>query len=264
MVLEQQTNLHPTQIMSDTAGYSDVVFGLFHLLGYRFSPRLADMGAMRYWRLDREAEYGPLNHASRHRVNAARIAQQWPDLLRLAGSLKRGTVRALDVMRVLMSRKNDGGLSDLGKAVAELGRVAKTLHLLAMLDDETYRRQNHAQLNRGEGRHRLARNICYGHKGEIRKRYLEGMENQLGALGLVVNAVALWNTRYLGSALEWLRAAGEDVLDEDVVRLSPLKFAHINLLGRFQFELPEDLAAGALRPLRDPHTLDEFELAWQD
>ena len=29
--------------MTDTGAYSDVVFGLFRLLGYRFSPRLADV-----------------------------------------------------------------------------------------------------------------------------------------------------------------------------------------------------------------------------
>ena len=42
VALEQQTELQPTQIMTDTGAYSDVVFGLFRLLGYRFSPRLAD------------------------------------------------------------------------------------------------------------------------------------------------------------------------------------------------------------------------------
>lgn len=44
VVLEQQTDLQPTQIMTDTGAYSDVVFGLFRLLGYHFSPRLADTG----------------------------------------------------------------------------------------------------------------------------------------------------------------------------------------------------------------------------
>ena len=52
VVLEQQTDLQPTQIMTDTGAYSDVVFGLFRLLGYRFSPRLADVGGTRFWRID--------------------------------------------------------------------------------------------------------------------------------------------------------------------------------------------------------------------
>lgn len=61
VVLEQQTELQPTQIMTDTGAYSDVVFGLFRLLGYRFSPRLADIGGARFWRIDPQADYGPLD-----------------------------------------------------------------------------------------------------------------------------------------------------------------------------------------------------------
>ena len=49
-LLEHKTNLKPQELMSDTAGYSDVVFGLFYLLGYTFSPRLADLEGVRYWR----------------------------------------------------------------------------------------------------------------------------------------------------------------------------------------------------------------------
>ena len=76
-VLEQQTRFRPQQIMTDTHGYSDVVFGLFKLLGLQFSPRLADMDSTRYWRLDREADYGILNEVARHKVSVTRIAQQW-------------------------------------------------------------------------------------------------------------------------------------------------------------------------------------------
>ena len=46
VLLEQQTELQPTQIMTDTGAYTDVIFGLFRLLGYRFSPRLADIGIL--------------------------------------------------------------------------------------------------------------------------------------------------------------------------------------------------------------------------
>jgi TnpA family transposase len=41
--------------MTDTAGYSDLIFGLFWLLGFQFSPRLADLGDARYWRIDKSA-----------------------------------------------------------------------------------------------------------------------------------------------------------------------------------------------------------------
>lgn len=39
---------------------------------------------------------------------------------------------------------------------------------------------------------------------------------------------------------------------EDVARLSPLVFEHINLLGRYAFSVPESVARGELPPLRDP------------
>lgn len=71
-----------------------------------------------------------------------------------------------------------------------------------------------------EDRYALARAIFHGRHGEVRRRYREGQEDQLSALGLVTNAVVLWNTRYQQAALDALRAEGHDVRDEDVARLS--------------------------------------------
>ena len=102
VVLEQQTELQPTQIMTDTGAYSDVVFGLFRLLGYRFSPRLADIGGTRFWRIDPKADYGQLNWIARQRVNFQLIAAHWDDLLRLAGSLKLGRVPATGIMLAVL------------------------------------------------------------------------------------------------------------------------------------------------------------------
>jgi hypothetical protein len=100
-LLEQQTSLEPREIMTDTAAYSDVVFGLFHLLGYQFSPRIKDVGDSRYWRFDRKADYGPLNDAASGTIKTALIAEHWEDILRVVGSLKLGTVKAPDILRAL-------------------------------------------------------------------------------------------------------------------------------------------------------------------
>jgi TnpA family transposase len=51
-LLEHQTELQPRQLMTDSAGYSDIIFGLFWLLGFQFSPRLAELGETRFWRID--------------------------------------------------------------------------------------------------------------------------------------------------------------------------------------------------------------------
>ncbi len=73
----------------------------------------------------------------------------------------------------------------------------------------------------------------------------------------MVNVVVLWNTIYMDAALNRLRAEGYEVRDEDVARLSPLSHEHINMLGRYAFILPDAVARGELRPLRDPTLADD-------
>lgn len=75
------------------------------------------------------------------------------------------------------------------------------------------------------------------------------MEDQTCALGLVLNALVLFNTRYADAALQSPRATGFDVRDQDVVRLSPFVRHHVNMLGRYSFQL-------RVRPLRNPDQAD--------
>jgi len=70
----------------------------------------------------------------------------------------------------------------------------------------------------------------------------------------------LWNTIYMDAVLDQLRAEGFDVRPEDVARLSPLGFKHINMLGRYAFTLPDMVARGELRPLRNPNASGPDEL----
>jgi TnpA family transposase len=252
-LLEHQTRLQPVEVMTDTAGVSEVVFGLFWLLGYQFSPRLADLGEASFWRIDPQADYGVLNTIARSRVNTKLIARNWDDLLRVAGSLQQGTVSASELLRsILRSRRP----STLARALAALGRIPKTLYMLAYIDDEQYRRRILTQLNRGEGRHSVARAVFHGQRGELRQRYREGQEDQLGALGLVVNAIVLWNTLYMEAALQQIQAGQMPVAAADIARLSPLVHRHLNFQGRYSFALAEAIARGALRPLHDPSELD--------
>jgi len=115
------------------------------------------------------------------------------------------------------------------------------------------------QLTVQESRHRLGRKICHGNRGQIRQAYREGQEDQLAALGLVLNAVVLWNTRYLDAIVANVRGSGAPVRDDDVARLSPLGHAHLNCLGRYAFTTQ---ASAELRPLRDPKTGDDTDGDW--
>lgn len=117
------------------------------------------------------------------------------------------------------------------------------------MDDPDYRRRILTQLNRGESRHSLARAVFYGKRGELHQSYREGQEDQLGALGLVVNVIVIWNTKYMEIALDAINEAGQLVHDSDIKRLSPLGYEHINIMGRYSFILPEEIEQGGLRSL---------------
>lgn len=231
-----------------------MVFGLFGLLGYQCSPRRADLGEARFWRLAPTADYGVWHSIAHGRVHTKLIMRHWDDGWRVAGALQQGKGSASERLRSSLRSKRP---STLARAIGAWGRIPRTLYMLAYSDDEHSRRRMLTQRNRGEGRHRVARAVLHGQRGELRQRYREGQEEQLGALGLVVQASVLWNTMYLEAALNQLRAAGMEGNPEDVVRLSPLIHKHMHFQGRYSFALAEAVARGDLRPLRDPYEQDE-------
>ena len=111
-------------------------------------------------------------------------------MLRVAGSLTLGEVRGHDLIRML---SRDGRPTGLGDAFAHYGRIFKTLHLLQFVSDEGYRRHDRRPAQRPtRAATAWPAAIFFGNRGELRQRYREGMEDQLGALGLALNAVVLF------------------------------------------------------------------------
>lgn len=253
-LLNLDGGVKPEMVATDNASYSDMVFGLFKILGYHFSPRIRDLDDQRFWRATmpgvETGSYGAVEELARNRVNLNKVITHWPDMLKVAGSLVTNQVRAYDLLRMF---GRDGRPTPLGAAFAEYGRIAKTEHLLRVVDpvDDTYPRQMNRQLTVQESRHKLARDVCHGKRGTIHQAYRDGMEDQLGALGLVLNAIVLWTTKYIDAAVAQVHAEGHEIRDEDIARLSPLKHRNLNLLGRYSLTASTP-AAGALRPLRDP------------
>jgi hypothetical protein len=96
-----------------------------------------------------------------------------------------------------------------------------------------------------------ARDRC---RGELRQPYREGQEEQLGALGLIVNTIVLYNTIYTERALDHIAATtGVAHREDDIERLSPLGSDHITLTGRYRVLLPAPLHdRGAYRALNTP------------
>ena len=91
--------------------------------------------------------------------------------------------------------------------------------------------------------------MFFGRRGQLRQPYRVGQQDQLGALGLVLNMIVLWNTVYIDAALHELR-----VHDADITRLSPLVDEHINVHGHYAFTAP---TGNELAPPRDPTSTDD-------
>jgi TnpA family transposase len=91
---------------------------------------------------------------ARNRINTSLIAGQWDQVCRLTASLEARTVTPSAILRSLQRGPSP---SSLARALAELGRVIKTLHVLDYCDDPAYRRAIHRILGRGESRNSLAR-----------------------------------------------------------------------------------------------------------
>ena len=87
---------------TDTAGYTDLVFALFDLLGLDFTPRLRDIGDQKLSKVKGlDVAYPALKFTGQ--VNPEYLAHHWEDLVRVAGSLKLGYVTASLFIRKLQA-----------------------------------------------------------------------------------------------------------------------------------------------------------------
>ena len=117
------------------------------------------------------------------------------------------------------------------QALAEIGRVHKTIHILRTLDDEEYRRRMGRELNKGEASHDLSRFLCFGKEGALRGREFGDQIHTFSCLSVLHNAVVAWNTLHIGPIVGQLRAEGQ-VIDDDILGLTtPLFRKHVNPFG---------------------------------
>lgn len=97
------------------------------------------------WRVDKGADYGVLNDLARSTASVRKIEQHWGYMMRMAGSLTMGKIRASVAIRSFLSSARPSGLT---QAIIEAGKINKTLYLHNYTDDEDYRRRILTQLNR--------------------------------------------------------------------------------------------------------------------
>lgn len=246
-ILNNETELSVIEHTTDTAGYTYIVFALFDLLGLRFSPRIRDLKDQSLFRVD-DKKYSNLEHRIKDKINTKLILTHWDELKRIVGSLKLGWVSASLYITKLQSypRKNV-----MTKVLQEYGKLIKTNFILRYLEDEEFRRVIHAQLNKGEEVNALRNFLTFANDGIIRKKQLEEQMVQASCITLLSNVVMTWNTVYISEIISKLIDEGYSINNEDLSRLSPARFAHINPYGKLEFNVDVEMNRKGLRPLKN-------------
>ena len=85
--------------------------------------------------------------------------------------------------------------------------------------------------------HALIRSLFVGQRGEFRLRDLNAQLNRASCLQLVTAMVITWNAAYLSAAVDKLQDEDVAVTHEQMAHILPLMSKHINLLGRYEFDL---------------------------
>ncbi|MET4001667.1 MULTISPECIES: Tn3 family transposase [Arthrobacter] len=246
-LLYHESDLAIQEHYTDTAGFTDHLFALMHLLGYRFAPRIRNIGDTRLYTPTNDPGLSTLTPLIGGTINTKTITAHWDEILRLATSIKTGTVTASLMMRKLGAYPRQNGLAT---ALRELGKLERTLFLLDWLQDPDLRRKVTAGLNKGEARNTLARAVFFNRLGEIRDRSFEQQRYRASGLNLLTAAIVLWNTVYLDRTITTLNQEG-NATDPDLLRfLSPLGWEHINLTGDYTWPRNNQIKRGKYRPLR--------------
>jgi len=245
-LLHHECSLNIREHYTDTAGAIDHVFGLCHLLGFRFAPRIRDLADRRLYVADKRATYPALTSMIGGPVDLRVIGENWDETLRLAASIKAGTVAPSALMRRLAAYPKQNALA---KTLREIGRLERTLFTLDWISDPALRRRTNAGLNKGEARNALARAVFFHRLGEIRDRAFENQRYRASGLNLAVAAIILWNTVYLGRAVAELRAQGETISDISLSHTAPLGWEHITFNGDYVW--PTGPLQQDFRPLRN-------------
>lgn len=247
-LLYDRPDLRIEEHSTDTAGSTDHVFALCHLLVFRFAPRIRDLADKRLSVPGKPTQWRSLTPLIGSSINTKLIEQQLGEVLRLAASTQQGTVTASLILRKLGSYRHQNSLAP---ALRELGRMERTLSTFAWMEDPALRRRVIANLNKGKARNSLAHAIFFNRLGEIRDRSFENQRHRASRLNLVTAAIMLWNTVYLERAVEALGKT--QIIDPALLpHVSPLGWEHINLTSDYIWSTNKPVAMDGFRPLRTP------------
>lgn len=170
-------------------------------------------------------------------INWDLIRNQYDEMVKYATALRLGTADAESILR-RFTRNNVQ--HPTYQALAELGKVIKTVFLCEYLQSEQLRREIHEGLNVVENWNSANGFIFYGKSGEIATNRLDDQEVAVLCLHLLQICLVFVNTLMIQQVLgrpEWT----DKLTVADYRGLTPLFYTHVNPYGTFRLDMSERL-----------------------
>jgi TnpA family transposase len=231
LVARQPPPLH--EHIANSPGCTDLLFGLFELLGYRLAPPWHHLSDQLMIRAEEGVSYGALDPMLQYTIHEPLILAQWESLNRLAASLQDQLSRPSLLLPKLQNMHEETALR---QALQEVGRIARTRYMLSFIADACQRQRVLAGQHRCASLDAMARAIFFGQQGRFCDRDSAAQLRRALALSLVINAVIVWNTRYLEAAAQESAGRGQPVPEEMWQYLQPIMWEHIRLVGDYLFD----------------------------
>ncbi len=223
----------------DSHGQSEVAFAFTHLLGFQLMPRLKGIHRQKLYRpfAGQPDAYPNLQPILTRPINWDLIRQQYDQMIKYATALRLGTAET----EAILKRFNRSNLSHpTYRALAELGKVIKTIFLCKYLHSESLRREVNEALNVVESWNNANGFIFFGKGKEIATNRLEDQEIAVLSLHLLQSCLVYINTLMIQEVLSepvWMNMMQPD----DLRALTPLIWSHVNPYGIFRLDLDERL-----------------------
>lgn len=238
-VLRHDTEMDLQKNYVDTHGQSEIGFAFSHLLGFELLPRLKNIQVQKLYRPETgmAEAYPNLQLILTRPIRWELIRTQYDQMVKYATALRLGIAQP----EAILSRFRRGNPQHpTYQALAELGKVIKTLFLCRYLQSESLRQEIHEGLNVVENWNSANSFIFYGKSGEIASNNRADQEIALLSLHLLQMCVVYVNTLMIQQVLgnpQWQQL----LQAEDMRGLTPLIYAHINPYGTFQLDLSKRL-----------------------
>ncbi len=238
-VLRHDTEMEVERQYVDSHGQSEVAFAFCRLLGFQLLPRLKGIAAQRLYlpEAGSASSYPNLSRVLSRPIDWELIEQQYDEAVRYATAMAERTAEPEVILR-RFTRGN--GQHPTYKALAELGKAAKTLFLCRYLDQEPLRREIHEGLNVVETWNSANGFIFFGKGGEVASNRLDDQEVSVHALHLLQSCLVYVNTLMLQRVLAepaWMAR----MTPADTRALTPLVWGHVSPYGAFDLDLEQRL-----------------------